>query len=96
MKCIQETQKGLKKHWQAGVVRQYDWKLLSNCNKGSSTRSIHCGLVKELRGQQTAGHLGKAMAFFDNSQQDYGLWVGEPLALRGKMGYILGTQDEIE
>ncbi|KAI8139150.1 hypothetical protein BJV82DRAFT_628349 [Fennellomyces sp. T-0311] len=72
----EETRKGVERRWQAGVVRVYDWIQLQN---ESYNVDLKRGLLRQMDGQEAAGHLGTSLAFFDQ-----GLWIGEPMANGGK------------
>ncbi|KAI9247466.1 hypothetical protein BDA99DRAFT_525975 [Phascolomyces articulosus] len=76
----EETKKGLLRRWQAGTVRTYDWVKLQKVT--TKTIDLKQHLVGQMEGQQSAGHLGSSLAFFDN-----GLWVGEPMA-NGERGRV--------
>lgn len=79
-----KTRRGVQRHWQAGAVRVYDWTQLGLPNGGARDRSPEDGLLNQLSGQADAGHLGSALAFFEDSDATVGLWVGEPMADEGK------------
>ncbi|KAG2212417.1 hypothetical protein INT45_001557 [Circinella minor] len=72
----EETKKGLIRLWQAGTVRVYDWVELQKMTSQRVNLKEH--LVYQMNGQQSAGHLGRSLAFFET-----GLWVGEPMANGG-------------
>ncbi|KAI7847140.1 hypothetical protein BDC45DRAFT_26091 [Circinella umbellata] len=76
----EETKKGLVRLWQAGTVRVYDWVELQKMTSQRVDLKEH--LVYQMDGQQSAGHLGRSLAFFDA-----GLWVGEPMA-NGERGRV--------
>ncbi|KAI9490285.1 hypothetical protein BDB00DRAFT_560866 [Zychaea mexicana] len=76
----EETKKGIVRKWQAGTVRVYDWTRLHY--EGGTTVGMNHHLVHQMNGQDSAGHLGHSLAFFDD-----GLWVGEPMA-NGERGRV--------
>ncbi|CAO3600079.1 unnamed protein product [Absidia cylindrospora] len=70
------THSGVKKYWQGGSVRLYDWHAL---DRGKNEIPIHFGLVRKIKGRQVSGHFGASVTFFEDKGGKVGLWIGEPL-----------------
>ncbi|KAG0169427.1 Glycosylphosphatidylinositol specific phospholipase D1 [Apophysomyces sp. BC1015] len=72
----EDTYSILEKHWQAGVVRVYDWDAL---RADGLEWGLERGLLRQMSGREIAGHLGASVAFFEQEGHP-GLWIGEPMA----------------
>ncbi|KAG0750346.1 hypothetical protein G6F57_000758 [Rhizopus arrhizus] len=70
----EETNVRFKKYWQAGTVRIYDLKKMRSSYPTS--RNMEYGMIKILKGQTNAGHLGQSLSMTDNNE----LWIGEPMS----------------
>ncbi|ORZ09288.1 hypothetical protein BCR42DRAFT_424118 [Absidia repens] len=88
----EDTHTGVKKYWQGGSVRLYDWHAL---DRGKNEIPIHFGLVRKIKGRQVSGHFGASVTFFENKDAQVGLWIGEPLGHNEKgrlYRWVLGEE----
>ncbi|KAI8093053.1 uncharacterized protein BX664DRAFT_313143 [Halteromyces radiatus] len=77
----EDTYSGVRKYWQGGSVRLYDWRVL---DRGQKSLATEYGLVKKIKGQQVSGHFGASVVFFQDKDDNVGLWIGEPMGSKEK------------
>lgn len=79
----QKTSVGLRKFWQGGSVRVYDWnKMNGQPGHGVLDLNPNDGLLRQIKGRSNAGHLGKSLTI-SRAESISKLWIGEPMAERG-------------
>ncbi|KAI8388764.1 uncharacterized protein BYT42DRAFT_561146 [Radiomyces spectabilis] len=88
----------MQRRWQGGVVRIYGREALLNIQYMSGEISLEKGMLRQLNGNEIAGHLGASMAFFERDSGGVGLWIGEPMGdkERGRVYRWNFENDEIE
>ncbi|KAI7907026.1 uncharacterized protein BX663DRAFT_494551 [Cokeromyces recurvatus] len=84
----EETSIGLRKFWQGGTVRIYDWDKIQS-NKGTALIprfEMENGMISIIKGRTNAGHLGQSILFVndDNNHNISSIWIGEPLSEQEK------------
>ncbi|KAI9486366.1 MAG: hypothetical protein EXX96DRAFT_548773 [Benjaminiella poitrasii] len=84
----EETSTGLRKFWQGGTVRIYDWnKVQANqdMNLIPPNFKMEHGMMAIIKGRTNAGHLGQSITFSRNDHDDMPtIWIGEPFSEQEK------------
>ncbi|KAI8076472.1 uncharacterized protein B0P05DRAFT_545998 [Gilbertella persicaria] len=76
----EETVVGLRKYWQAGVVRLYKWERLQPPREEvAPDLDTERGMMSMIKGRTNAGHLGQSLSVFSN-EDGGGIWIGEPMS----------------